>query len=226
MTLADCMMPLFAQVRVFAQAPSGDAQSLSARLDSAIARARGQCESEGYTQGDFNSALFAFSAWADELLLAARWDDAAQWQRCLLQRRYFNLGNAGVAFYDALAQLAPEQLAVREIYYLSLALGFGGRYAYDRNQKALTDIKRENLLMLLPAGGKLPAGAQALLFPEGYDSATVAARTPLRARFSARRSRSLLLAILLPLLLLLLLFGIYHYLAGQSVDALAGQIHP
>lgn len=225
MQLADCLIPLFAQVRAFVQAPSGDAQSLSAQLDNAIATARHRAHDAGYSAADVDEALLAVAAWADELLLSARWDGAPQWQRHLLQRRYFNLSNAGVAFYERLAQLTPAQLPVREVFYLCLALGFGGRYAYDRNQKALTDIKRTNLAMLLP-DSDLAASAHTLLFPDGYVAGeSDAGRPSVRARFAKRFSGVTLTAILLPLFLLLALYGVYHYVVGQSVDTLLAQIH-
>ncbi|WP_028215202.1 DotU family type IV/VI secretion system protein [Paraburkholderia mimosarum] len=227
MTLIDCLMPLFAQVRAFAQAPSSDAQTLTAQLDNVFAVARHRAQDAGHAQADVDAALFAFAAWADEVLLTTRWEGAAQWQRHLLQRRYFNLSNAGVAFYERLAQLPPAERAVREVFYLCLALGFGGRYAYDRNQKALTDIKRANLAMLLP-DTELSASAQALLFPDGYGVASGAqypARPTLRARLATRWSHGVLAAILLPLFLLLLLFGTYYYVVGQSVHTLLAQTH-
>ncbi len=225
MQLANCLIPLFAQVRAFVLTPTGDAASLTALLDGAIASARQRAHAAGCAPDDVDAALFAVAAWADETLLTAVWDGAAQWQRHLLQRRYFNLGNAGVAFYERLAQLAPAQLPVREVYCLCLALGFGGRYAYDRNQKALTDIRRANLALLLPEGDGLPAGAESLLFPDGY---ATAAAVP--GRSAARAWRSLpganLVAILLPLAVLLVLYAAYHTLVGQSVDALIAQIAP
>jgi type VI secretion system protein ImpK len=227
-TLADTLIPLFAQVRAFAAAPTGDAASLTARLDGAIATARMRAHDAGFSQTDIDEALFAFNAWADELLLTTRWEGAAQWQRHLLQRRYSNVSNAGVVFYERLAQLTPAQLAVREVFYLSLALGFGGRYAYDRNQKTLTDIRRTNLAMLLPDADQLGASARAFLFPDGYHvagDAAAAAGAGVRARFATRFTRGKLTAILLPLFLLAALYGVYHTVVAQSVDTLLAQIH-
>ncbi|WP_277187871.1 DotU family type IV/VI secretion system protein [Caballeronia sp. BR00000012568055] len=234
MILADHLIPLFAQVRAFAQSPSGDAASLTVQLDAAIAAARQRAHDAGVSQADIDEALFAFSAWADELLLTTRWDGAAQWQRHLLQRRYANVSNAGVLFYDRLAQLTPTQLPVREVFFMCLALGFGGRYAYDRNQKTLTDIRRTNLAMLLPEADQLGASARAFLFPDGYDvagdeapSSRRTARTRLATRFTrlSHLSCGKIAAILLPLFLLAALYGVYHTVVAQSVDLLVAQIH-
>lgn len=228
MTLADTLIPLFAHVRAFTRSPSGDAASLTAQLDSGIAAARLRAHDAGFAQADIDEALFAFNAWADELLLTTQWEGAPQWQRHLLQRRYSNVSNAGVVFYERLAQLTPSQLAVREVFFLCLALGFGGRYAYDRNQKTLTDIRRTNLAMLLPDADQLGASARAFLFPDGYHTAgdEAAARgQSARARFSARFTRGKLTAIVLPLFLLALLYGVYHTVVAQSVESLLAQIH-
>ena len=77
MTLADTLIPLFAQVRAFSRSPMGDAASLTAQLDGAIAAARLRAHDAGFSQTDIDEALFAFNAWADELLLTTRWDGAA-----------------------------------------------------------------------------------------------------------------------------------------------------
>jgi type VI secretion system protein ImpK len=227
-SLADTLIPLFAQVRAFARAPSGDAASLTAQLDGAIAAARLRAHDAGLSPADIDEALFAFSAWADELLLTTQWEGAGQWQRHLLQRRYSNVSNAGVVFYDRLAQLAPSQLAVREVFYLCLALGFGGRYAYDRNQKTLTDIRRTNLAMLLPDADQFGASARAFLFPDGYPVAgddEPASGPAVRTGLAARLTRGKLTAILLPLFLLAALYGVYHTVVAESVDTLLAQIH-
>ncbi|WP_321946669.1 DotU family type IV/VI secretion system protein [Paraburkholderia sp. J10-1] len=231
MKLADIFIPLFAQMRAFALSPSCDAESLTVRLDGAIASTRRGAHDAGFQETDIDEALFAFNAWADELLLTTQWDGAAQWQRHLLQRRYSDVSNAGVVFYERLAKLTPAQLPVREVFYLSLALGFGGRYAYDRNQKTLTDIRRTNLAMLLPDADLLSASARAFLFPDGYPLAGVegaahaqTARTRLAARFSRFSGRKLT-AYLLPLFLLALLYGVYHTVVAQSADTLLAQIH-
>jgi len=227
--LADALIPLLAQVRAFVREPAGDAAGLTAQLDGAIAAARQRAHDGGCAPADVDDALFAVCAWADEALLTARWDGAAQWQRHLLQRRYFSLSNAGVVFYERLAQLTPAQLPVREVYFLCVAMGFGGRYAYDRNQKALTDIRRANLALLLPDGDSLGIGADALLFPDGYAMLPGGAATPgrraWRAHWRSRLSGATLAAILVPLAVLLMMYGIYDYVVGQSIDTLLARLN-
>lgn len=226
MKLIDCFIPFFALVRHFQLAPEGDAAALSARLDGMVNDARNRSRDAGYADADIEEALFAAAAWADETLIAAPgWRSAADWQRYLLQRRYFSVSNAGVAFFERLDRLAPERTAVREVYGLALGLGFAGRYGYDRNQKALTDIKRATLTALLEGDDALPGDGNLLMFPDGYgallDDASAGrggARRPSVSRFTWG-------ALLAPLAMLLAMYGIYHFTVWRLVASLLPQIH-
>jgi len=226
MKLIDCFIPFFALVRHFQSAPEGDAAALSARLDGMVNDARNRSRDAGYADADAEEALFAAAAWADETLIAASgWSGAADWQRHLLQRRYFSISNAGVAFFERLGKLAPEQTAVREVYGLALGLGFAGRYGYDRNQKALTDIKRATLTALLEGDDALPGDGNLLMFPDGYGALLNesgarkgGAKRPAVSRFTWG-------ALLAPVAMLLAMYGIYHFTVWRLVVSLLPQIH-
>lgn len=227
MELSDCMIPLFAQVLAFAQQSSGDLKLLSASLDDAIMIARERAHSAGHLQPEVDEALFAVVAWADEKLIATPWIGPVRWQSWLLQRRYYGLSNAGVVFYERLTQLAPEQLQVREVFYVCLVLGFAGQYAYDRNSKALAEIKDSNLALLVSKAGATPEALN-VLFPDGY---AVAAERVGEGRLLARawlrnaHARVNLVAIFAPLGFLLMLYCAFHLIVGHSVDSLLAQIH-
>lgn len=221
-------MPLLAQLCAFSQQPSGGVAELTEQLDDAITTARRAAREAGYGETDVDEALFAVTAWADEILLALPWEGAAQWQRHLLQRRYFNVANAGIVFFERLDKLTSEQLPVREVYTLCLGMGFGGRYAYDRNQNVLTSVKRANLALLLQRAGGSPSRPGKLIFPgggsyaaensEGNGSAT------LQARSRHRLSRPMLAALVIPLVVLLVLFSVYDYVLRESIDVLVAQV--
>ena len=224
MKLVDCFIPFLALLRQFQRQPGGDAATLAAQLDGAIADARRTAHDAGYAGADIEEALFAVAAWADEILIAANWSGAAEWQRRLLQRRYFNISNAGVAFFSHLDALGERQLQVREVYYLCLGMGFAGRYGYDRNQKALTDVKRANLELLLQDDDGLPGEAGRLMFPDGY-GAQLTEEMPRKKPARRRQVSSLTLsALLIPLLVLAVLYGVYHVIIWQLVDAILPQI--
>ncbi len=226
MKLVDCFIPLLALLQQFQRAPSGDLPGLAQQFDAAIGGARQQARDAGHAEADIEEALFAVAAWADEAILASDWTEAAQWQRHLLQRRYFNISNAGVAFFTRLDALGEQSLAVREVYYLCLGMGFAGRYGYDRNQKALTDIKRANLASLLEDEDGSPGEAGKLLFPDGYGTSLPqadAARKSVKHRNWTFSSLTLN-ALLVPLLVLIVLYGIYHVVIWQLVGSILPQI--
>jgi len=230
MRLVNCFIPFFALLQQFQRQPGGDAATLSAQLDAAIADARRNAQDADHAAADVDDALFAVCAWADEILIAANWSGAALWQRTLLQRRYFNISNAGVAFFTRLENLGPQRLPVREVYYLCLGMGFAGRYGYDRNQKALTDIKSANLELLLQGDDGLPGEAGRLMFPDGYGAAlsTLSPEPGAPRKSVVRRGWKLstltLGALMVPVGVLLVLYGIYHENVSQLVNAILPQI--
>jgi type VI secretion system protein ImpK len=227
MRLVDCFIPLLAQIRQFQRQPGGDAVALSAQLDAAVAQARRSGHDAGHIEADIEEALFAVLALADEVIIAADWLGRSEWQRRLLQRRYFGISNAGVSFYTRLESISNDRLAVREVYFLCLGLGFAGRYGYDRNQKALTDIRRANLDLLLRGEDGLPGEAGKLLFPDGYGAALQPedpARRVVRSRRRWKFSSFTFNALLIPVVVLLVLYGIYHTIIWQLVNTLLPQI--
>lgn len=231
MKLVDCFIPLLALICHFQRNPSGDGATFASQLDTAIHAARRTGHDAGYDNADIEEALFAVLALADEVALSVEWPGRAQWPRQLLQKRYFSVVNAGVAFYTKLDALNALQMQVREVYFLCLCLGFAGRYGYDRNQKALTDIKQENLKLLLQGEDGLSSEAGKLLFPDGYGAALQphAVRQgdqdkSSRSWFKRKFSSLTLNAIMIPLGVLLVLYGIYHALVWQLVSTILPQI--
>ncbi|OYO27941.1 DotU family type IV/VI secretion system protein [Janthinobacterium sp. PC23-8] len=224
MKLVDCFIPLLTRIRQFQRQPATDVLVLSAQLDAAIAEARSAAHDAGHLDDDTETALFAVAAWADEAILAADWPGNTEWQRHLLQRRYFDVSNAGVAFYSRLEVLRNNQLGVREVYFLCLGLGFSGRYGYDRNQKALADIRRTSLELLLQGEDGLPGAAGKLLFPDGYGTAPAADVRHTRGQRRWPISALTLKALLIPLAALLALCCVYYIIIWQSVEALLAQI--
>ncbi|HTN67408.1 MAG TPA: DotU family type IV/VI secretion system protein [Burkholderiaceae bacterium] len=224
MRLSDCFIPVLATVRQFQRAPAGDAAALAAQLDPLIADARNKARDAGFTDANIEAAWFAVAAWVDESLLALDWHDTIEWQRRLLQKRYFNTASAGVEFFSRLESLNVGQLAVREVYYLCLAMGFAGRYGYDRNQKALEDIKRQNLQLLLQGDDGMPGEAGRLLFPDGYAAGSPLSGAQKRGNLRRWRLSALTLSTLvLPLVALIALYGIYHAVIWQMVNTILPQ---
>lgn len=224
-TLSDSVMPLIAFVRQFQTVPEGTASAVATQFEHLITAARAAATAGGFTEEDSESALFAVLAWADEALLASTWKDASAWSRHLLQKRYFNVSTAGVVFFVRLDSLKPEQLQVREVYLLCLGLGFAGRYGYERDSRALTDIKQHSLRLLLQAGDELAGDTQRLLFPDSYGNATEIVHEKKshwreRWRFSALSFN----AVTVPLLALAVMYVVYHTILWRMANTLLQQI--
>lgn len=225
MRLVDSFIPFMAFVRHFQRQPSGDAAAVGAQLDGLLAEARRSAHQAGASDADTMDGLFAVAAWADEVLMAANWPGAEDWKRQLLQRRYFNVSNAGVAFFSRLDNLGAGQLAVREVYFFCLSMGFSGRYGHDRNPQVLGDIRQACLDQLVQGGGGL-YGESGRMFPQAYvaDAAAPAAATGPARRWGWQLSTLGVNALVVPLVVLVLLYGIYHVIIWQTVNSIMAQI--
>ena len=227
MRLLDCFIPFFALTRQFQTVPEADAATLSERLGGLVVSARDQAREAGFSDADTEDALFAAAAWADEAILSiSGWAGAADWPRYLLQRRYFSVTNAGVAFFERLNKLAPGETAVREVYGLALGLGFAGRYSYGRDEKSLDGIRRATLDALLDGDGALPGDTSLPMFPDGYGALLAQSGTRAVRRVMARRSVSRLtwIGLLGPLIALLVLAVIYRALLWRMAAPILARI--
>lgn len=121
-----------------------------------------------FSQDDYNLARFAICAWVDEAVLNSGWNEKDQWQREQLQRLYYNIADAGEAFFSRLNDLGPHQRDVREVYYLCLALGFMGRYCSEGDKFLLDQVKTSNLKLLIGSSVGLPSLERTDIFPEAY----------------------------------------------------------
>ena len=194
--LIDGFVPLIARLQQFRNAPTQAVDVLATQLDADITAARHPLQDAGYAYEDIEQALFAVVAWADELLVGLDWPGAVAWQQRLLQRRYFQISNAGNAFYERLDRLTPMQNEVRNVYFTCLCLGFAGRYGYDRKQKALHDIRQLHYRYLMQ--GRKDDN----IFPDAYQHGPAARHVMPRTRWPWR----IWSALLLPSMLLGLIF--------------------
>jgi type VI secretion system protein ImpK len=204
------------------------ARALSNALDRQIEAARQNARDQNFVPSDFETALFAVLAWADESLITAPWAGAPYWQRHLLQRHHFNTTTAGVLFYTKLEDLREDQIQVREVYALCLSLGFKGRYAQDHLVRQLDERRRTTVQQVLDKSG-LPAGMSALLFPGAYESTALPEGGPLRIEPAARRKRwnfrrQTIIGFGLPVLVLAVLYLTYHLIIIQMVSDILPKI--
>jgi type VI secretion system protein ImpK len=223
--LVDCFIPSMAFVRHLQEQPSGSAASVKEQLDGLLTDARRKAHDSSISEVDIQNGLFAVAAWADEILLAAPWPGAEEWKRQLLQKRYFNVSSAGVEFFTRLEALGAQQLAVREVYFFCLSMGFAGRYGRDRNPKALDDIKQACLAQLVQEGDGIYGESGKVMFPQAY-AVTGSKNRSQQAdgRWRWRISSLTLNVLLVPLIVLVVLYGIYHVIIWQTVNSIMAQI--
>lgn len=159
-------------------------------------------------QAPFQEALFAFVAWADETLVKhATWEQRNGWRESQLQLKYFQTTSAGDELFD---EHLPhiEQQEVQEIYYLSLALGFKGRYYRGRPEDERRLAHERHSL----AQGLAVENAQRLdkLTPQPYQ-----VPPPPRQEIKPPLSRVLLKVVLALLLAIPLAFFVYYWLRPE-----------
>ncbi|HEX7048202.1 MAG TPA: DotU family type IV/VI secretion system protein [Gammaproteobacteria bacterium] len=154
---ADDALPEFAELQ----------NTLATKLDAAIADAA----NADYSDAACKNANFAVGAFIDETMLVSRWRGRAEWQKHTLQKARFDTVNSGVEFYERLNALGkePEDLAVREVFFLCLALGFRGKHFRRDDARRIEEIKSQELAQILPGDTVRELGALTL-FPGAYGS--------------------------------------------------------
>lgn len=118
-------------------------------------------------QDEVDAARFALVAWIDETLGKSDWSGRAQWEASLLQLEQYNTNRAGNEFFQRLAALRPDQNHAREIYFLCLALGFGGQYTGHEAERL--SIMQQQYELLRAAHRARDVSAMVPLAPPAYD---------------------------------------------------------
>lgn len=220
MRLVEFFTPVLAVVRQHVMEPVEDAPALAGRLHSMLAVAQHNAAAIGATEEDVRDALFAVAAWADEAILGSDWSAAAAWQEQLLQRHYFGIMNAGMAFFERLAQLPEIGADVEEVYVLCLSIGFSGRYGFENRPRELIDVHfRAMQRVMAHAGANAPADAQGLVFPGANVPEATSGPVALR-RWRWLPSRLTLWLVSIFLVLLVVLHLIFSIILKQQVDSL------
>jgi type VI secretion system protein ImpK len=174
----------------------------------------------GIDPRDYDEARFGVCAWVDETILNMPWTYREEWLKYLLQSEHYATTKAGEEFFERLNMLRPEQSAVREVYYLCLALGFIGRYCAPGDEMLLEQLRRSNLRLL----GRAPTDIESLaservFLDDGGRRPAAAAREP-RKFWNLPR---LALGVGVPVATLLLFF-VYRFVLNGVVENLVGRI--
>jgi type VI secretion system protein ImpK len=111
-----------------------DAEQFRAQVLQAIRMADQNAKSHGYVDTDIQLGVFAVVAFLDESILNLRQPVFKDWVRKPLQEELFGRHVAGEIFFESLNKLlgrrdSTETADVLEIYYLSMLLGYLGKYS-------------------------------------------------------------------------------------------------
>ncbi len=224
MNLLDCFIELIAYVSYFikslpAEQPGYD--RVKADISELIAKSHTHCQSHQLSSSDFELAQFAVFSWIDEAVLSSQWQEKLKWQGEQLQRTHFQTVDAGELFFDKLNELQPGQLAVREVYYICLALGFSGRFCNPGDEFLLNQLKGSNLKLLGGSFQSVDAIKDKILFPDAYSDGS-GPGIAVKRKFLSIGS---LFAAGAPVLLFALLFVIYRFSLSNVGENLIKSIH-
>jgi type VI secretion system protein ImpK len=123
--------PVLEQIMKLRAGVISPSHDLRSSFDGLLKEAEQQASQLGYPTNQVQSAKFALVAFIDETVLTADFPLRQEWEKYPLQLEYFGEHLAGVKFFERLDELLkdnPPQLEVIETYYISLLLGYKGRY--------------------------------------------------------------------------------------------------
>ncbi|HEX7030852.1 MAG TPA: DotU family type IV/VI secretion system protein [Gammaproteobacteria bacterium] len=221
--LSDYFLPLLLEARELSMRADdtlpefSELQSaLIAKLDAALDAA----EAAEYSDAALEHANFAAGAFIDEIMLVSRWRGRAEWQKNTVQKKRFDTVNSGVEFYERLNALGkePEDLAVREVFFLCLALGFRGRHFRRDDAHRIEEIKSQELAQILP-GDTVRELSALTLFPGAYGSRARDGRGSFRPR-----ARLLPWVIGTPLVLILAAALFFRFRINEAAAAIAALV--
>jgi type VI secretion system protein ImpK len=118
-------------LRLRASGVGSVAAGLRERINRLLDQAESQALRAGKASSDVSDAMFAVVAFIDETIQGSDWPGKSQWLMNPLQTVRFGRSDAGEEFFRRLesVRMDPRRNAeVLEVCYLTLALGFKGKY--------------------------------------------------------------------------------------------------
>lgn len=155
MRMIDCFYEVLYQTLEIAEAfgngETCEYEDVRLKIDKTIVNGATRLAEGGYSEDQYQLALFAVIAFIDETILVSPWEHKDIWKKDLLQTKNFDTINAGNLFFEKLNNISafdPAEKDIREVYYYCLSLGFRGKYYGSENKVFLDKMKSENLLLL------------------------------------------------------------------------------
>ena len=221
MRLIDCFMELIVYVVLVVRSESAaqpDFETLKEDIDQLLEKSLQIKEKGNFSDRNYNYARLSVSVWIDEAVLNSTWEHKPKWQGNSLQRRYYNMADGGMEFFDRLDKIGHEDRDVREVAYYCLTLGLTGRYVEKGDQAVLDHLKTSNLKRLFGSSAGEPTLENRRLFPEAYQKQK-ASKAPEKRPFSFRA-----LPLVVGLSSIGLFFGlvaVYYYLLQMDLAKFA-----
>jgi type VI secretion system protein ImpK len=146
-------------VKAGINAPSND---LRRTIDGLLKDMEVRGQQLGYTGKQLETVKFALAAFVDETVLTADFPLREEWEKYPLQLEYVGEHLAGLTFYDRLDNLmknaqGESDIDVVEVLYLSLLLGYKGKYNiyYEQQHRLVVEsvaeyLRRANRLRISP----------------------------------------------------------------------------
>lgn len=223
MRLSEVYVDVMAYVAYFARCTVKSQPSferVTADLHRLIEDIRGKISRSEVPPEDGDSALFAVVAWVDETIMNSRWEHREKWQRELLQRKLYNITDAGEKFFERLNAIGSHQTDVREVYYLCLAMGFKGQYCHQGDEVLIDQLKTSNLKMLIGSSVGIPPLDRDDLFPEAYPVEGGDLRES--GRRSSRLSAFALFCLVFPVVLFIGIYTVYTFILNNLASGIFG----
>lgn len=110
-------------------------------IDKLIDRSNKKAIENNIDDSVWREGFFPVAAWVDETILCSTLLWREEWQKGILQRKYFGINNAGELVFqkiDKMEFLTQDMLAV---YELVLAAGFKGAHYQHTGEPVLLDIR-------------------------------------------------------------------------------------
>ncbi|HEX5462148.1 MAG TPA: type IVB secretion system protein IcmH/DotU [Steroidobacteraceae bacterium] len=148
--------------RLRGQIANADVESLRRQCMQEIRDFEGRCRSAGVPDADVLAARYALCTVLDEAVLNTPWGAQSGWAGQSLLVTFHREAQGGEKFFQLLERLLGEPqryLALLELWYVCLSLGFEGLYRLDeRGANRLADIRRDLYLRIeQQRGGAEPA---------------------------------------------------------------------
>lgn len=152
----------------------------------------------------YEKARYPLVILADEVLLHSDWEFAPDWERNLLEEKFFGTNIGGDKIFQLAAELRQDEVELASLLYTALSLGVSGRYR--ENPQKLAEVKSR----LYRQMSEYLADVQSKITPDAYH---VVARTARRLSPAVTLGRILIVA----LGVVVLYWVVTRLLWGQAV---------